>query len=210
MQVHAFCNAAAGACMAYGAAEVAPRITAIAAGSPESVSKGSASLQNLLTNFAGPFVRSFLPEHASLVLVFCARMLIIGPDRYQQAHLMLLACIYRSPQLNLGGFGKSAEHMSVLRTLVLLIESSRNAEVLSVLDIVLTHLKANNDDRIQNRREMDAAKLPTEFLPVPEESVSCKAVVDALKQCVETLKIPHTSLSGWSNRSRFLPFLRQD
>lgn len=196
--------------MAYGAAEVAPRITAIAAGSPESMAKDSASLQNLLTNFAGPFVKSFLPEHASLVLVFCARMLIIGPDQYQHAHLMLLACIYRSPQLNLGGFGKSSEHMSVLRTLVLLIESSRNGEVLSLLDIVLTHLNANNDSRIRSRSEMDAAKLPSEFLPVAGESDSCKAVVDALKQCVKTLKIPNTSLSGWSNRSRFLPFLRQD
>lgn len=196
--------------MAYGATEVAPRITAIAAGPPENISKGSAGLQNLLTNFAGPFVTSFLPEHASLVFVFCARMLIIGPDRYQHAYLMLLACIYRSPQLNLGGFGESAEHISVLRTLVLLIESSRNAEALSVLDIVLSHLNANVDSGTQGRRDMDATKLPAEFLPVPGECNSCKAVVDALKQCVATLKIPNTSLSGWSNRSRFLPFLRQD
>lgn len=208
----AFCSAAAGACMAYGAAEVAPRITAIAAGSPENVSKDTASLQNLLTNFAGPFVMSFLPEHASLVLVFCTRMLIVGLEKYQHAHLMMLACIYRSPQLNLGAFGKTSEHMSVLRTLVLLIESSRNAEVLSLLDIVLTHLStsSNHDARKLNHSDMEAAKLPQDFLPVVGESDSCKAVVDALQQCVDALKIPSTSQSGWSNRSRFLPFLRQE
>lgn len=198
--------------MAYGATEVAPRITAIAAGSPESVSMDSASLQNLLMNFAGPFVKSFFPEHASLVLVFCTRMLIVGLDKYHYAHLMMLACIYRSPQLNLGAFGRTAEHMSVLRTLVLLIESSRNAEVLSVLDIVLTHLNSslNHDTRMLDRSDMEAAKLPQEFLPVGGESYSCNAVVDALKQCVDALKIPSTSQSGWSNRSRFLPFLKQD
>lgn len=194
--------------MSFGAAEVAPRITAIAAGSPEHLSTDSANLQNLLTNFAGPFARSFFPQHASLVLAFLSRMLIIGPDKYQHAHLILLASLYRSPHLNLGDFGRSAEHNSVLRTLVLLIESNRNAEVLSVLDIVLSHLNA--DDGNHGNGEASSAKMPLEFLPVPSETESCRAVVDALKKCAKTIKAHNTSLSGWSNRSRFLPFLRQD
>lgn len=166
MQVVTFCQTAAEVCIAFGAAEVAPRITAIAAatGSPETTPKDLSGLQNILQNFADPFVQCFFPEHAALVLVFCTLMLVAGPQTYHTALLMMLTAFFRSPNLKLGEFAGSAEHAAVLRALTLLVEGSNSAQVLELMDILLSHLEMGGGGGVGG--EEVRMPLPTHLIPV--------------------------------------------
>lgn len=172
MQVVTFCQTAAEACVAFGAAAVAPRINAFAAaaGVPETNPKDLSGLQNLLQNFADPFVQCFFPEHAGLVLVFCTMMLVAGPPMYHTTLLMMLTAFFRSPNLKLGDFAGTPEHAAVLRTLTLLVEGSNSTQVLELMDIVLSHLAMGGAGSGgvgggQNGEDV-RAPLPMELIPV--------------------------------------------
>lgn len=175
MQVVTFCQTAAEACIAFGAAEVAPRITAFAAsaGVPETTPKDLSGHQTLIQNFTDPFVACFFPEHAALVLVFCTLMLVSGPSTYHTPLLMMLTAFYRSPNLKLGEFAGSMEHAAVLRNLTLLVEGSNSAQVLQLMDIVLSHLamggggNRGGQGRGSSHGEEFRNPLPTDLIPVP-------------------------------------------
>lgn len=168
MQVVTFCQTAAEACIAFGAAEVAPRINAFAAaaGVPETNPKDLSGLQNLLQNFADPFVQYFFPEHAGISLVYCTLMLVAGPQTFHAVLLMMLTAFFRSPNLKLGEFAGSVEHAAVLRTLTLLVEGSNSAQVLALMEIVLSHMAMGDAGAGGRAGEDVRAPLPTELIPV--------------------------------------------
>ena len=141
-QVEAFCAAAAAACSAFGAAELAPRITALAAGADaaEPLSENPTQVAKLLQNIARPFIHHFFPAHAALTLMHCTAMLLVGAEEYHAAYLLFLKSLFQASNLELGSYGRSDAHLSCLRTLVLLLEGGKSVEVLEMLDVVLDHL----------------------------------------------------------------------
>jgi hypothetical protein len=226
LQIGEFCRAAAAACAAYGAAELAPRITALAAtGAQAPFSHDSSAAAKLLQNLARPLVHAFFPTHAALPLVFNLAMVLVGPEELHAPCLLIMKAVFQADNLELGSFGRSAAHVSCLKTLVLLLEGGKSAEVLEGLDVVLDHLTRSAAEpqkgglsavaaagALAARRasdEQDAQQLLADFLPVGEARVACAAVAAALQQCVSATARPTGRASGvWGQRSRFLPFVQ--
>jgi hypothetical protein len=98
-------------------------------------------MSKLLQNFARPFISNFFPAHAALTLMHCTAMLLVGPEEYHAAHLLFLKSLFQASNLELGSYGRSETHLSCLKTLVLLLEGGKSAEVLEMLDTVLEHLE---------------------------------------------------------------------
>lgn len=141
--MHEFCAAAAAACAAHGAAELVPRITALSATGAHhaAFSDDPEPAAKLLQNLARPFIHAFFPTHAAVTLVFNTVLVLVGPEELHAPCLLILKSLFQSSNLELGSFGRSAAHVSCLKTLVLLLEGGRSAEVLQGLDVVLEHLE---------------------------------------------------------------------
>jgi hypothetical protein len=237
VQVSEFCAAAAAACAAYGAAELAPRITALAAPAAAAapvapLSKDSAPVAKLLQNLARPFIHVFFPTHASLPLVFNLVVVLKGPEELHAPCLLVMKAIFSAGNLELGSFGRSEAHVSCLKTLVLLLEGGRSAEVLDGLDVILDHLQRSDAEAkssggeprrrgsrssgggsdataAADKKGEDAQQVLADFLPMGESAAACKAMAAALRQCVSTGARPSgRGAAGWAQRSRFLPFVQ--
>lgn len=140
LQVVAFCNAAAAACAAHGAAELVPRVSALAAADAKPLAADTRAAAKLLQNLARPFIAAFFPAYAALPLLFNTIMVLVGPAQYHTPCLLILKSLFQASNLDLGTFGRTSAHVSCLKTLVLLLEGASNAEVLEGLDVVLEHL----------------------------------------------------------------------
>ena len=224
-QVEQFCAAAAEAVTAFGAAELAPRISALAAPAAAAAPAGpdSPATAKLLQNLARPFIRAFFPMHAALTLVFLTAMLLVGPQASHTPCLVLLRSLFQASNLELGSFGHSEAHRSCLKTLVLLLEGGSSAEVLEMLDTVLEHLaRAVQDDAaaadaaavlLPSRSgeglgdKAASRQLLSELIPVGEGSAVCAQVATALQQCFTVVRPSGRGAAGWAQRSRFLPFV---
>jgi hypothetical protein len=207
VQAVAFCEAARDLCAACGAAELAPRVAAFArAADAQAPRPGRVSA--LLQNLAVPFIRFAFPQHAGLVLVYCTLSLMHGPSEYHAALLMLLTCLYQASNLDLGDFGHSGTHVTILRTLVLLLEGDLSEHVDGLLDTVLTHLAAAAPAAGAKAAEQAAEPLPADFLCVMDVAESCEHVAASLQQCLDVLNVNSTASATARSRANLLPFIR--
>lgn len=202
----AFCTAAADACTAFGAAELAPRLSAFAADATD------VALPNLLSNFARAFIAAFFPAHAGLTLVYCVLMLLAGPPASHDAHLHLVKALFQVGNMDLGPFQGSDAHVAVVRTLTLLAEGGHSSAVLQVIDAMLAQMSsAGSEEVAKGLGAADAADppLPPGVLPIAEPLLSSQLAAESLKKCVASLiSSSATSLGSARSRSRLLPFIQ--
>lgn len=188
-------------------------------------------MSKLLQNFARPFIHNFFPTHAALTLMHCTAMLLVGSEEYHVELLLFLKSLFQASNLELGSYGRSEAHLSCLKTLVLLLEGGKSAEVLEMLDTVLEHFrrivgpegesgtpggaKGGGDSGMTLRPlaldlvgEVQTKELLGEFLPIGDGQEACKAMAAALQECVTASRISCPGQTGWAHQERFLPFVQ--